>query len=201
MIHDLDLLLALVRAPVQSVEALGVSIFGGHEDVANARLTFANGCTANVTASRASMTPTRRMRIWAPEGYVSLDFAKRSVTLVQPSDEVRRHGLDPRRLTPAQLGSLKSDLFGEYLLPLHLDCHGGDQLTRELQQFVRCVQEGTPPRVSGEDGRDAIALATRILDSLNSHSWQGEAGTLHGPHGLPAPVGVLFHPPARGAAA
>src|SRR5262245_11535301 len=85
MIHDLDLLLALVQAPVQRVDAVGAALFGGHEDVVNARLTFANGCVANVTASRASSRPVRRMCIWAPEGYAKINFAERRLTLVQPT--------------------------------------------------------------------------------------------------------------------
>src|SRR5438132_1784366 len=95
MIHDLDILLALMRSPVRSVEALGVSIFGGCEDVANARLNFANGCVANLTASRASYAAHRCMQIWGPEGFARLDFAKRHVTFIQPSEEVRRYGTDP----------------------------------------------------------------------------------------------------------
>ena len=89
MIHDLDLLLALVQSPVSSVEAVGVALFGEHEDVANARLGFANGCVATVTASRASAAPVRRMRVWAPEGYAGVDFARRHLTLVQPSEQFR----------------------------------------------------------------------------------------------------------------
>src|SRR5262249_18009835 len=75
MIHDLDLLLALIAAPVRSVAAVGVSLFGEHEDVANARIEFDDGSVANLTASRASYAKVRKMRIWGAEGYASLDFA------------------------------------------------------------------------------------------------------------------------------
>jgi predicted dehydrogenase len=201
MIHDLDLLLALVGAPVRSVEALGVSVFGGHEDVVHARLVFESGCVANVTASRATPKPVRRMRVWAPEGYASIDFARRCLTLVQPSEEVRRHGLDPRRLDPAALALLKDDLFGQYLQVQERDCNHGDQLTRELEDYVRCVQTGSRPRVTGEDARDAIALATRILDCVARHQWNGRADGPAGPSHLPTPLGLLFDSPGRRAAA
>jgi predicted dehydrogenase len=197
MIHDLDLLLALVRSPVRAVEALGVTLFGGHEDVANARLTFANGCVADVTASRASPAPQRRMHLWAPEGYVALDFARRHLTLVQPSAPLRGRTLNVARLDPARF---KEELFGRHLKVLELDRREGDQLTRELQDFVHCVRTGTRPRVSGEDGRDAIALATRILESIQMHAWNGNAGGPAGPLDLPAPLGPLF-PPHRDQAA
>jgi predicted dehydrogenase len=201
MIHDLDLLRTLVPAPVRGVQAVGVSLFGEHEDVANARLTFANGCVATLTASRASPVASRRMQVWAPEGFVSLDFARRQVRFVQPTEELRRYGLDPRRLDAAARARLKDEFFDRCMEVLDIDCGGGDQLTRELQHFLRCVQTGTRPRVSGEDGRDAIALATRVLESLREHLWEGHAGGPVGPARLPLPVGRLFGPPGDKAAA
>jgi predicted dehydrogenase len=173
MIHDLDLLLALVRSPVSEVHAIGLSVFGRHEDVGQAWLRFANGCVATVSASRASCTPSRSMQVWGPEGYVRLDFSKRRVTLMQPSDEVRRHGLDPRRLDAGSLARLKDELFSRHLHVLELDRNQGDQLTRELQHFVQCVRTGSTPRVSGSDGREAIALAQRVLESMRTHRWDG----------------------------
>jgi hypothetical protein len=83
---------------------------------------------------------------------------------------------------------------------LELDRREGEQLTRELQDFAHCVRTGTRPRVSGEDGRDAIALATRILERIQTHAWNGTAGGPAGPLDLPAPLGPLF-PPHRDQAA
>jgi predicted dehydrogenase len=201
MIHDLDLLLALVRAPVRRVEAVGVSVFGRHEDMANARLHFANGCVATVTASRANPAPHRCMHVWAPEGYARVDFARRSLTLVQPSPALRREGLDPRRLEPAALARLKDDLFGRHFEVLELDRNHGDQLTRELQEFVRCARGQGAPRVGGAAGLNAIALASRVLDSLRNHAWDGHAQGPAGPLVLPAPLGPLFTPRTGEAAA
>jgi predicted dehydrogenase len=175
MIHDLDLVLKLVPAEVTAVDAVGVRVFGRHEDMANVRLHFADGCAANLSASRASATPVRRMRLWGPEGYAGLDFTERSLTLMQPSEQLRRHGLDARRLDPAGLALLKTELFGRHLEVVKLDRSGGDQLTRELEDFVRVVRAGAEPRVSGEDGCRAVALATRIVDSMRAHSWAGPA--------------------------
>jgi hypothetical protein len=82
------------------------------------------------------------------------------------------------------------------------DCtNSRDQLTRELQHFVRCVQTGSRPRVSGENGRDAIALAMRILESVHHHQWDGHAGGATGPSQLPVPLGPFFQPLAGDAAA
>src|SRR6266478_3921199 len=142
MIHDLDVMLALVQAPVQTVQAVGLSVFGGHEDVAHARLMFANGCVATATASRASHVSERRMQIWGPEGFATLDFAARRLTLIQPSEHVRHSGLDPTQLDPASRAMLKDHLFTRHLQVLDLEPHGGDALTAELKHFIRCVSTG-----------------------------------------------------------
>jgi predicted dehydrogenase len=201
MIHDLDLLLALMRCDALDVQAVGMSVFGRHEDVAYAWLRFANGCVATVSASRASCVPSRCMQVWAPEGFVRVDFSKRRLTLMQPSDEVRRAGLDPRRLDPASLARLKDDLFGRHLQILDLDRNQGDQLTRELQHFVQCVRTGTTPRVSGRDGQAAMLLAQRVLESIRKHRWDGRTDAMTGPTQMPAPLGPLFVPGEDRAAA
>lgn len=201
MIHDLDLVLALVRAPVRSVEAIGAAIFGGHEDVVNTRLSFTTGCVANLTASRVSPQPVRQMRVWAPEGYASLDFARRRLTLVQPSEHLRNNGLDPRRLEPGTRAWLKDELFSNHLQVRDQSCDRGDQLTRELQSFVECVRSGSQPRVSGEQARNALALATLILESVRGHQWEGRAEGPIGPSQLPPRLGPLFQANEGGAAA
>jgi predicted dehydrogenase len=121
--------------------------------------------------------------------------------MMQPSDEVRRHGLDPRRLDPVSLARLKDDLFARHLQMVELDRNQGDQLTRELQHFVHCVRTGATPRVGATDGRDAIALAQRILESMRGHRWNGQAEGPVGPTHMPAPLGPLFAPGEGQAAA
>jgi predicted dehydrogenase len=200
MIHDLDLLRALVRSPVRSVEALGLSVLGGHEDVAHARLTFESGCVANLGVSRVSAAPRRRMQVWAPEGYACIDFAGRHLTLVQPSEELRRlrQATRPGAAPPA---SLKAELYGRHLQVLDLDCRADrDQLTRELEDFLHCVRTGERPRVEGEDGYEALALAARVLDSIRAHHWEAGEGAA-GPFAMPPPLGPLFQPATGGAAA
>jgi predicted dehydrogenase len=190
MIHDLDLLLTLIASPVRNVSAVGFSVFGGKEDVASARLEFANGCVAEVTASRASAAPLRVMQVWAVEGYAELDFAQRRITLVQASDGVRRNGLDPLRLDPISRARLRDELFGRHLHTRVINGRACDQLTAELQEFVAAVRERNRPRVNGEDARSAVALAGGILAQIRTHAW-GDAGAT-GPLHLPPPLGLLF---------
>jgi predicted dehydrogenase len=193
MIHDLDLLLALVGGPVRHVEAMGMTVFGGHEDVVNARLIFKSGCIAHVTVSRASQQPKRRLRVWAPEGYAGIDFVARKLLLVQPSEELRQRGIPVATMTPEERAQLKDQVFGRYLQTLEIDCQHVDQLTNELKHFIKCVQTGRTPRVTGADGREALDLAHRILECVRNHSWSGTSNALVGPENLPAPMGRLFN--------
>jgi predicted dehydrogenase len=147
MIHDLDLVLALVGEPVEQVEATGLTLMGGHEDVATARLVFAGGCVADLTASRVQSAGARRLHVWGDEGSATLDCGKRTLTLVQPGA-------------------------GSQLDVLELERPDGDQLTKELHDFVRCVRTGGRPRVSGEDGRAAVALAGRVLECIARRAGQ-----------------------------
>ncbi|MFL5241480.1 MAG: Gfo/Idh/MocA family oxidoreductase [Gemmataceae bacterium] len=201
MIHDLDILLALVGSPVDKVEALGMSVLGGPEDMAHARLTFANGCIADLTASRISLEPSRRMQIWGPEGYARIDFARRVLTLLQPSEELLRRRKQIGLHDSSWTASLKQDLMRHHLQALDLDCNRGDQLTRELEDFVRCLRTGAQPRVPGEAGCKAVALASRVVESLRRHPWEPGHEPGLGPIDVPAPTGKLFAPDVDEAAA
>ncbi|HVS34204.1 MAG TPA: Gfo/Idh/MocA family oxidoreductase [Gemmataceae bacterium] len=201
MIHDLDLIRALVHSRVRSVEALGAAVLGGCEDLAQARITFADGCVADVRASRVHPTAVRRMQVWAPEGFVGADLAARKLTLTQPALHLRHGRMDSRRLDTASAASLKAELFGRHLQVREVECTAvGDQLTRELQEFVQCVRSGSRPRVDGKAGRDAVELAGRVLEAMAAHRWNGTANGPVGPWQLPTPLGMLFSDEAREAA-
>ena len=97
MIHDIDVVLSLVKSPVTHVDALGVSVLGDHEDMVSARLQFANGAVANLTASRTSYAPARTMQVFTPTRFASIDFATRRATVVEPRDDVLRRDVPRRR--------------------------------------------------------------------------------------------------------
>ena len=199
MIHDLDLLLSLTGSAVREVDALGASIFGGHEDMVNARLLFENGCVAHVTASRISPNAKRRLRVWASEGYAGIDFVRKRLVLVQQSEELRKNGLMMHRMDPTRKASFQSDIFHDHLNSLELKCERPeDQLTAELKSFVKCVRQNRTPRVTGEDGRDALELAERIIASIRAHQWQGIPNGAVGPQHLPKPRGTLFETKRQG---
>lgn len=190
MIHDLDLILAMVPAPLRSVAAVGVSVFGEHEDVADARIEFEDGTVAHVTASRASYTAVRKMRVWGAEGYASLDFAARKATLVRPSDALRRGRLDLDGLDLTQPSAIKEHVFGKVLRIEHVDCDGPEALAMELEDFIAAARGESRPRVGGEDGLAAMRLAEQVLRSLEAHRWDST--------GAPAPVPSESSPALQG---
>ena len=145
MIHDLDVVLSLVGAEVESIEAVGVPVLTGRVDIANARLRFANGCIANLTASRISRDRVRKIRFFQPAAYLSIDYAAQKLELW--------------RLVKGQ-GALPAIHGGD------VDVVNEEPLKRELADFVDAVVTRRAPGVPGEDGRRALALAQQIADKM-----------------------------------
>ena len=188
MIHDIDLLLSMVASPVKSVAAVGVSVFGDHEDVANARVEFEDGTVANLTASRASFQAVRKMRLYGPEGYVGLDFAARQGTIIRPSERLRRGEIDLDGLDLTQAAAVKERIFGKILRVDQVQGEGREPLALELEDFIQAVRTGSRPRVTGLDALRAVRLADQVLQSLRSHAWEGRMDGPAGPHHLPEPL-------------
>lgn len=194
MIHDLDLILDVVGAPLRRVEAIGVSIFGRHEDIANARLVFENGCVAEITASRVSFTTSRKMQLWSAAGFAGLDFAVKHVTLVRGTDALRRLGaVDAAALRPDELAELREKVFETYLERTDVSPDGEESLAVELGEFITSCATGTRPRVGSAEACAVIAVAETVLDSLAAHPWNGDPAGPMGPfcllpgQGVPAP--------------
>lgn len=187
MIHDLDLVLDLVAAPVRSVDAFGVSILGDNEDTVQARVTFENGCIADLTANRVNPKSSRTMQIWSAEGTVTIDFTSREVVAYRPSDALS-YGMSPlqRAKQPgADIEKLKSEIFGKFLKVERPAVPQTDALTAELESFVDCVRHKRRPLVDGHAGLRAMQLADQILASVRSHQWDGHADGAIGPFARP----------------
>ena len=187
MIHDLDLILAMVRSPVRKVDALGISVLGGHEDVANARLEFENGCVANLNASRVSPQPARRMSVWSARAFASIDFASRVTTVVHPSETLLTRRFNIEEFGSDEIEHHKTHLFEEHLPGRTIESEAVDALSLELEDFVESVLTARKPRVSGEQGRDAVAVAELILDEICDHRWSARADGPAGPLATPSP--------------
>jgi predicted dehydrogenase len=155
MIHDLDVVLSLVDSDVESLEAVGVPVITSRVDIANARLRFANGCIVNLTASRISRDRVRKIRFFQPSAYVSIDYATQKV-------EVYRlvKGSGPAPFDSAQ--GKPSIEGGE------IDVPNEEPLKRELADFVDAIVAKRAPKVTGEAGRRALALAQEIVDKMSA---------------------------------
>jgi len=140
MIHDIDICLGLVQAPLKKIESVGVNVLTNFEDIANARLTFTNGCVANLTASRVSDEVMRKIRVFQKDAYISLDYKEAAACVYKKTAQ----------------GITKEDLPIEKEQPLQ----------KELQSFISCVASGREPLVSGRIARTALAVALEIQKQI-----------------------------------
>ncbi len=175
MIHDIDIILTLAGThEVVSVSAVGVNVIGDHEDIANARITFANGCVANITASRLAIKTERKVRLFSEQAYLSVDYQRKTGIVVRKSENLdlihmaRKAGID--------------DLAGLAQQTNYADLVKVDELTvdesaeplrKQAEAFLASVERGARPEVSAEDGLAAVELADRIVQELARHQWDG----------------------------
>jgi predicted dehydrogenase len=186
MIHDLDIVLALARSQIVDVQALGVSVLGGHEDLAAARLTFASGCVAQLSASRVSFQQQRTMSIFTARASASVNFATHEATIVRPRDEVLRREFSIERMSAADRTYWKEHLFSELLVRTQVQTNAVNAIQEEQRDFVAAIRTGNQPRVDGAAGRDAVAAAEMILAKIEDHAWDGNSAGRHGPFAMPA---------------
>jgi predicted dehydrogenase len=147
MIHDIDIIQNIVGSKVEQINSIGTPVFTEEEDIANARIQFANGCVANVTASRISLKSERKMRIFQPDAYISVDFQNKTFAVFRKGDGEMFPGIPN--------------------IPKEEKCfEQGDALKSEIEAFLDAVINGKPPVVSGEDGRYALETALKIIKKL-----------------------------------
>jgi len=195
MVHDLDIVLSLVRSPVRSLHAVGLPILSSRVDIANVRIEFDSGCVANFTASRVSTERVRKLRFFQPHQYVSIDYARQDLLVIDVSgvagagapslsaardaDRVDSTGAPststgcPTPVPPQRdrVGSAP-EMAGPFP-GLHIEkppVQQGEPLRLEIESFLDCVRTRSTPRVSGEDGRAALALALDINRAIAEHT-------------------------------
>jgi len=147
MIHDIDIILALVDSDIARIDASGTAVLTQGTDIANARLTFKNGCVANVTASRISMKTERKMRLFQPHAYISVDFQNKVLMKYRTGDKEMFPGI-PEIITEESVFATS------------------DALLEEIKHFVECIHTGKNPLVSGVEGKRALAIAIQITQLL-----------------------------------
>lgn len=175
MIHDLDIVLSLVRSPIARVDAAGVSVLSDKEDICNARIVFENGCVASITASRLALTTVRTLRLFSESAYVSLDYAKRDGIVVSKTDNAAALATWRERIAAGEdLSDVKySDLVNVKKLSMTVPPGEEDQLTAQLKSLLTAAQTGGSPTVSADDGYAAVAAAERVVEAIGRHEWVG----------------------------
>jgi predicted dehydrogenase len=157
MIHDIDLILSIVRSPVVAVDAVGSSVFSKEIDIANARLRFANGCVANATASRVSLKTERRLRLFQDDAYLSVDLNQKVLTVIRKGGGVNADGMPQV--------AIEENNYDQ-----------GDALRAEIEAFLAAAASGKPPAVSGEDGLLALSTALTITAQVEDSRRKFSAG-------------------------
>ncbi|MGI9537465.1 MAG: Gfo/Idh/MocA family protein [Desulfocapsaceae bacterium] len=150
MIHDIDIVLTIIDSPLKTIHTVGAPVVTDTTDIANARLIFENGATANITVSRISLTNVRKMRIFQPGSYINVDFANKKIMTIQLQDELLESGM------PKHSKDIKS-------------FDGEDALLNEISHFINHVRSRTRPDVSGVEGRRALEVVMQVMDQIKEH--------------------------------
>lgn len=150
MIHDIDIILNIVKSPIASIHTVGAPVATQHTDIANARIMFENGATANVTVSRISRTNMRKMRIFQPGSYINVDFGNRRIMTIELDENCREDGMPKQKVTEREFTD-------------------GDALRSEIAAFINHVRERSKPAVSGFEGRRALEVALQVMDQIKQH--------------------------------
>lgn len=151
MIHDIDIILSIVDSPIKFIHTVGLPVFTPSTDIANARLVFENGCTANITVSRISKDNMRRMRIFQPKSYISVDYGKKEFMVISLTGRMNENGMPEEEV-------IKSSFMDK------------DAMEMELTDFVQSVRTRNRPMVSGKEGRRALAVAQEIIIQIKDHA-------------------------------
>jgi len=150
MIHDIDIILNIIQSPLKTIHTVGAPVVTATTDIANARLIFENGATANVTVSRISRTNIRKMRIFQPGSYINVNFATKKIMSIKLTDEILESGM------PRQEVDVRSFAVG-------------DALRSEIEHFTEHVRNRTRPVVSGHEGRRALDVALQVMAQIQEH--------------------------------
>ena len=169
MIHDIDIILYLSKSKVKKIDAVGVNVIADKEDIANARIQFENGCVANITASRVSFEPMRRIRLFSENSYISLDYQKQEALIYKKSPKLTLKSIDAESKGVSSILDLKNFSFGDMLKIERIKMDNQEPLRKELESFIDCVKNGKQPVVSGEEGIEAIKIADIIREEINKN--------------------------------
>lgn len=166
MIHDIDIILHLVKNPVTKIDASGVAVVTDEVDIANARLGFENGCVANITSSRISQKKMRKMRLFQRNAYIGIDFLQKFSEIYQLVDATATPARPDQ--FPIEFGQIDKSGLPKKIIYERRQIEATNALKLELESFIHSIRSGTRPEVSGEEGREALRVALAITDLIKS---------------------------------
>ncbi len=185
MIHDIDLVNSIFPGRVVDSRAAGISVFGNHEDIAQARIQFSCGGIANLTASRCSFTPERSFQIFGSEGFAQVNLATNQFHVVRVPSWIRKREHDFESTTAAGKEFIKEKLFTKILPKQQQDVEPVNAILCEQQDWLSAIRFGALPRVPAEQGRQAVVIAQAVLDSIEAHCWADNDASMSGPLATP----------------
>jgi predicted dehydrogenase len=173
MIHDIDIILSLAASKVTGVDAVGIGVIDPNtEDICNARITFENGCIANVTASRLALKTERKVRVFSRQAYISVDYLKKTGVVVKAAPNINVVE-KIRQLKKAGTFTLLTQNWQDLLHIEKLDVSDAEPLRLEQQAFLNAVADRSlRPEVSAEEGLAAMECADMIMESMRKHKWE-----------------------------
>jgi predicted dehydrogenase len=169
MIHDLEIILHLVKSPVAQIDAVGVAVLSKREDIANVRLRFESGCVANITASRISQDKLRKIRVFQEDAYVSLDYQNQSGYLLRLAAEGEKESsLIGKVFGLATDATIVTEFAGRRIVREPVEVEKGEPLKREIAAFIECARAGSQPKVGGHEATAALELALEISRQIEA---------------------------------
>ena len=197
MIHDIDLVNSIVNGSLVDTRAIGFSMFGGNEDMAQARLQFSCGAVANLTASRCSFSPERSMQIFGTDGFAKIDFAESKVTYVRVPSWMKNREIDFFHLTETQRQFVRETLFENVLPMQEVVVERNNAILQEQADFITAIRDDRRPRIPASHGALAVEVAQSVIDSLSNHRWESGSADSSGPLPFVAPVNAVDSIPAE----
>ncbi len=192
MIHDIDVVMNLAQSPITRIEAVGISVLSKEADIVDARLHFASGCIANLTASRVSYEAVRSMQVFTDDCCATIDFGARKARLVEPCAEVLSREFDVDALSGDQKNALREHLFTALLAKSEVPVTDCNAMEQEQLDFAKAIRTSSEPQVTGTHGRDALAVAENIMQQVEAHQWDhgkhSRQGSLAMPHTVLEPI-------------
>ncbi|WP_442481591.1 Gfo/Idh/MocA family protein [Aeoliella sp. SH292] len=171
MIHDIDIVLSLIKSRVVDVRAFGVAVMGDQEDIAQATIHFANGAIAQLTASRVNYQPARSMQVFTASSFANIDFATRGATTIHPDPRLFTGEFDLASLKPDEVTHYRDHLFETLLVKEQHEPEQTNAIAEEHRDFAEAIRTGREVRVTGKAGRNALAVAEQVLHSIDKHQW------------------------------